>query len=199
VDCDILFLPSVEEIYPDGTATTDHYNLGEIEFVLEGKFRPGHFQGVCQVVHRLLDIVLPADLFMGQKDYQQCLVVKQLVQLINFPVNIIIVDTYREVSGLAMSSRNLRLSEKQQQDAVAISKMLQYIKANYTTASFSELETYATDHLLASGFNKVDYISIVDAETMQPARVASEGRKLVALIAAFIGDVRLIDNVVLQR
>lgn len=198
VGCDILFLPSVKEIYPHGTAFRDRYHLGEIESVLEGRFRPGHFQGVCQVVHRLLDIVQPADLFMGQKDYQQCLVVKQLVQLINFPVNIIIADTYREVSGLAMSSRNLRLSEKQKQDAVAISKMLQHIKSNYTITPLSELESYATNHLLASGFNKVDYVSIAEAETLQPAVAVIEGHKLVALIAAFIGDVRLIDNVVLQ-
>lgn len=198
VRCDILFMPSVDEMYPTGTATTNHYDLGEIEFVLEGKFRPRHFQGVCQVVHRLLDIVHPDQLFMGQKDFQQCLVVKQLVRLINLPVKIIIADTFREPSGLAMSSRNLRLNEKQKQEAVAISKMLQYIKDNYTTSDFSQLEKYATDHLLASGFNRVDYVSIADAESLRPASAASKGQKLVALIAAFIGDVRLIDNIVLQ-
>ncbi|MDQ6812969.1 MAG: pantoate--beta-alanine ligase, partial [Bacteroidota bacterium] len=87
--CDILFLPSVSEIYPKGTAAGKAYDLGEVEFILEGKFRPGHFQGVCQVVHRLLDIVQPAKLFMGQKDYQQCLVVQRLVQLLHLPVEII--------------------------------------------------------------------------------------------------------------
>ncbi|MCW3106609.1 MAG: pantoate--beta-alanine ligase [Segetibacter sp.] len=196
--CDILFLPSVTEIYPNGTSIRNRYDLGETEFLLEGKFRPGHFQGVCQVVHRLLDIVQPHNLFMGQKDYQQCIVVKRLVQLMNLPVKVITAGTYREPTGLAMSSRNLRLNDRQKQEAAGISKMLDYIKENYPTAPFSALENHAVDYLLKSGFSKVDYVSIADAETLQEAVTITKGRKLVALIAAFIGDVRLIDNIVLQ-
>lgn len=192
--CDVLFMPSVDEMYPDGTHRQDHYDLGEIEFLLEGKFRPGHFQGVCQVVHRLLNVVQPENLFMGQKDYQQCLIVKKLVKSLDSNVKVITVPTYRESSGLALSSRNLRLSEPQKITAAEISKMLYYIKEHITDTPFSALEAYATNHLLTSGFSKVDYVSIVDAETLHPADHWTEGTKLVALIAAFIGDVRLIDN-----
>ena len=196
--CDILFLPSVREIYPDGTNPINRYDLGEIEFLLEGKFRPGHFQGVCQVVHRLLDLVQPSKLFMGQKDYQQCIIVKRLIELMNLPVEMVTAGTFRETSGLAMSSRNLRLNEQQKMQAAGISKMLLYIKNNVSAAPFAELENYAVDYLLATGFTKVDYVSIADADTLQQASSVAEGRKLVALIAAFIGEVRLIDNEVLQ-
>jgi pantoate--beta-alanine ligase len=197
--CDIVFLPSLSEIYPNGFKDHVHYDIGEIEFVLEGKFRPGHFQGVCQVVHRLLDIVQPDKLFMGQKDFQQCIVVKRLVQLINSPAEVVTVATHREASGLAMSSRNLRLSEQQKIQAAGISKMLQYIKANLTATSFAALELYATNYLLVSGFDKVDYVSIADADTLRKETNLIEGRKLVALIAAFIGEVRLIDNIVVRH
>lgn len=197
--CDILFLPSVHEIYPNGTEAAHHYDLGQIEYLLEGKYRPGHFQGVCQVVHRLLSIVQPDELFMGQKDYQQCLVIKRLVQLLELPVEVITSTTFREASGLAMSSRNLRLNEPEKHEAAAIAAMLQYIKENYKKAPFSRLREYATAQLLASGFTAVDYVSIANADTLQDEDTLKPGQKLVALIAAFIGEVRLIDNMVLAE
>jgi pantoate--beta-alanine ligase len=195
--CDILFLPSINEMYPQGTKLNEHYDLGEIEQVLEGKYRPGHFQGVCQVVHKLLSVVQPDFLFLGQKDYQQVMVIKRLVELIEAPVKVITAGTYRDNSGLALSSRNLRLSSDEKQSAVEISKMLSYIKKNYTNLPFSSLEKHAAEDLLAHGFNKVDYVSIADAETLQPA-TDTKNKNLVALIAAYIGEVRLIDNVVLS-
>ncbi len=197
--CNILFLPSVEEIYPAGIDQAVHYDLGDIEFILEGKYRPGHFQGVCKAVHSLLDIVNPHNLFLGQKDYQQCLVIKKLVQLINHPSKVITVSTLREATGLAMSSRNLRLSDEQKRDASGISKMLAYIATNYANTSLSQLEKYATDYLLHNGFHKVDYVSIADAETLHPVHDITKAGKLAALIAAFIGEVRLIDNLILNK
>jgi pantoate--beta-alanine ligase len=199
VGCDVLFLPTVTEIYPAGIWGATHYDLGAIEFLLEGEFRPGHFQGVCQVVHRLLDIVKPDKLFVGQKDYQQCIVIKRLVEILNVPIEVITVRTYREPTGLAMSSRNLRLNENEKLQAAEISKMLLYIKEHYTNCTFSELENYAANHLLKSGFKKVDYVSIADKKTLQPIRVIDGKTEPVALIAAFIGDVRLIDNMVLDE
>lgn len=196
--CNVLFLPSVQEIYPHGTVPQQQYDLGALESLLEGSFRPRHFQGVCQVVHRLLDIVQPDKLFLGRKDYQQCMVLKRLIESTALPVDIVIANTYREPTGLAMSSRNLRLNEKQKKCAVGISKMLQYIKAHYTTVPFPDLENYAKHYLLQSGFNKVDYVSIADADTLQPPSTEIQSPKLVALIAAFIGDVRLIDNMLLN-
>lgn len=195
--CDILFLPAVSEIYPEGTHGKVHYDLGEIECLLEGKYRPEHYQGVCQVVHKLLIIATPDYLFLGQKDYQQCLVIKHLVQLLNLPVNVMMVCTFREPSGLAASSRNVRLSEDQKQKATSVSKMLLYIKNNYTIRPVLYLENFAADYLLHNGFSAVDYVSIADADTLQPADNITESDRLVALIAAFIGDVRLIDNVLL--
>ena len=192
--CDVLFMPRVNEIYPDGFSSKYHYDLGEIEFVLEGKYRPGHFQGVCQVVHRLLNIVQPDKLFMGQKDYQQCLIVKRLVDSLHLNVEVVTAGTYREASGLAMSSRNLRLNEQEKEIASGISKMLRYIKERFTTTPFSVLEDYATNFLLTSGFTKVDYVSIADADTLQPASIVKGKSNLVTLIAAYINDVRLIDN-----
>lgn len=196
--CDILFFPGVEEIYPAGVAAGPNYDLGAIEYILEGKYRPGHFQGVCQVIDRLINIVNPDNIYLGQKDYQQCLVLKRLVQLIKKPVQINIADTLREETGLAMSSRNLRLSEEQKTDAAAISKMLLYIKANYRTISANVLEEHATNYLLSNGFQKVDYVAIADAATLQPVNDTVKAERLVALIAAFIGAVRLIDNMLLD-
>src|SRR5690606_7116360 len=104
--CDVLFLPDTDDIYPSGTIQTRVYELGYLESVLEGKYRPGHFQGVCQVVHRLIDIVRPDQLYIGQKDYQQCLVIKKLLTLIHSQAAVIVCPTLREPNGLAMSSRN---------------------------------------------------------------------------------------------
>ncbi len=196
--CDILFLPSVSEMYPNGTSCSKHYELGPIENLLEGKYRPGHFQGVCQVVHKLLNIVMPHYLFLGQKDYQQCLVIKRLVKSENIPVEVVIINTFRENSGLAMSSRNLRLSDLQKEKAVIISAMLNYIKSNYTTSSIKGLQEDVSKKLLDSGFEKVDYVAIADVDTLEPVEEISLDRKVVALIAASIGEIRLIDNKVLS-
>jgi len=196
-NCDIVFLPSVKEVYPNGVQSTTQYDLGELENVLEGKYRPGHFQGVAQVVHRLLEIVQPTSLFLGQKDFQQCMVLKKLCKLINSQVKVITGETHREPSGLAMSSRNLRLSEIQKQQATAIFNVLQYIKQHYGLQANRRLIEYATNYLLTHGFQKVDYVAIVNAETLLPID-NSASDQVVALVAAFIGDVRLIDNMIIR-
>jgi pantoate--beta-alanine ligase len=197
----VLFLPSVEEMYPAGLRSVRHYKLGQLEKILEGAHRPGHFQGVCQVVHRLVDIVRPDKMFLGQKDYQQCMVLKKLMEILAAPTRIIIGDTVREESGLALSSRNLRLSEEEKLHAATIYRALNYIKENISTKTFGELQQQATSLLLQDGFNKVDYIAIADANTLklQNPRSKYDGQaSLVALAAAFIGEVRLIDNLILR-
>jgi pantoate--beta-alanine ligase len=196
--CDVLFLPPVSEIYPNGTATAK-YEIRELENLLEGKYRPGHFQGVCQVVHRLLEVVKPEYLFLGQKDYQQCLVIKRLINQLNLGVESVIVPTYREPSGLAMSSRNLRLNPEEKEKAAAIFSALSYIREHYNSTSTSELENYASNYLLKNGFTKVDYVSIADAKTLQPSTTFNNDQQALALIAAFMGDVRLIDNLMLTE
>lgn len=195
---DILFLPAVSEIYPNGVKEVKHYELGYLENILEGKYRPGHFQGVCQVVHRLLEIVQPDALFMGQKDYQQCMVIKKLLEIEHINTELIIVPTKREADGLALSSRNVRLSDDAKEEALAIYKTLNHIKNNIQSTSFDELTQNGADFLLREGFSKVDYVAIADANTLEPVQNYVAGQKLVALIAAFKDPVRLIDNMTLN-
>jgi pantoate--beta-alanine ligase len=194
---DILFLPSVKEVYPEGTGELQHFELGYLENILEGFYRPNHFQGVCNVVHRLLNIVSPHAIFLGQKDYQQVLVLKKMMQLFHPHTKILIGETLREADGLAMSSRNMRLNEDARKNATAIYAALQYIKQNIAKNSFEILTQHAKEMILNNGFDKVDYIEICDAETLQPVNAFAPQKKLIALAAAFINDVRLIDNLLL--
>jgi pantoate--beta-alanine ligase len=194
--CDILFLPPVEEIYTPGYQKK-HFDLGAIENRLEGFYRPGHFQGVCQVVDRLLEIVSPENLYMGQKDFQQCMVVRKLLELTNRDkiVHLNIIATKREENGLAMSSRNLRLNEEEKKIATSIYKELLAIRNNPHAESFEQLKQTAKDHLEQEGF-VVDYVEIANKEDLSPAKNSSESS--VALIAASVGKVRLIDNLLLN-
>ncbi len=192
--CDVLFLPDVQEIYPDGYLPI-HYELGSLETLLEGKYRPGHFQGVCQVVDRLLAIVSPSFLFLGQKDYQQCMVIEKLISVQQYPTQLYIVPTMRETSGLAMSSRNLRLSEEDRIKATAIYTGLTSIQSRLKTGSVQQLCDEVAADLLRSGFEKVDYISIANAQTLEPIEEWDGQIPLVALAAAFLSGVRLIDNI----
>ncbi len=194
---DVLFLPGEQEIYPLGKTGLETYDLGPLETILEGRYRPGHFQGVCQVMSRLLSIVQPDHLFMGQKDYQQCLVIKRLIDLLHLTVQFHAVPTVREPGGLAQSSRNRRLSADQRKNAVVIFRVLKEIRKGL---SFDNIETVlklARKKLDAAHF-KTDYISIARAGDLQPIENWNGKEKAVALIAAFQGDIRLIDNILLN-
>lgn len=197
--CDVLFLPSVAEMYPQKDATAARYDLGYLETILEGKYRPGHFQGVCVAVNRLLDIVQPDNLYIGQKDYQQCMVIKRLTEIMGIAdsTNIIICPTLRETDGLAMSSRNMRLNEEERKRATTIFNGLCFIKERLRQGGLAPLVQEATRMLEAEGF-KVDYVAIADAGNLQPVTEWDGRQKLVALIAAFNNDVRLIDNMLLN-
>jgi len=195
--CDALFLPSVKEMYPDGFDNPIHYELGYLETILEGKYRPGHFQGVCQVVHRLLDIVQPHNLYLGQKDYQQCMVIKKLIALNHLNVNVVIGPTLREPDGLAMSSRNMRLNEQEKDQAVTISATLSFIKKEIKPGDITELKNKAMANLTAANF-KVDYLEIADADTLVIADNWDGQQRIVALAAAYLNAVRLIDNMLLN-
>lgn len=192
--CDVLFLPGITEIYPAATTALAHFELGLLENILEGKYRPGHFQGVCQVMDRLLKIVMTDTLFLGQKDYQQCMVIAQLIRLLRLPVEIAVIPTFREPSGLAMSSRNARLSETGRQNAVAIHRSLLYLRKNLRKGDTSGYKLEAANLIKAAGFEKVDYVEIADAVTLETVDVWNGEQAVVALVAAFIEGVRLIDN-----
>jgi len=197
--CNVLFLPSVSEVYPDGTTQQKKYELGYLESVLEGQYRPGHFQGVCMVIERLLDIVKPDNLYLGQKDYQQCMVIKKLTELtgLDQTVHTRICPTLREPDGLAMSSRNMRLSETERKNAGTIYKTLQLIKEGLGKNDLRSLKKEAKKILSEKGF-KPDYVEIADASTLQLVNDWDGKQKLVALIAAFLNEVRLIDNLPLN-
>lgn len=194
--CDILFLPPVEEIYPPGHEKKQ-FDLGAIENRLEGFYRPGHFQGVCEVVDKMLEIINPDNLYMGQKDFQQCMVVKKLLELTGKDerIRLNIIPTMREADGLAMSSRNLRLNSAEKNTATAIYKELALIKANFHSQPFDQLKQSAKVHLEDKGF-VVDYVEIANRNDLAPA--INSGEPCVALIAATLGQIRLIDNLLLN-
>jgi len=196
--CDILFLPSVNEMYPNGSILHKQYNLGYLDTLLEAASRPGHFQGVCQVMERLLDIVQPNSLVLGQKDYQQCMVVTKLVSENGTPVEILIGETLREQDGLAMSSRNLRLSENARTKAPLIYKTLVWIKQQIEPGNLQSIKKLAAENLNAEGF-KTDYVEIANAASLQIVDEWDGNTALVILIAAFIDDIRLIDNMPMLR
>jgi pantoate--beta-alanine ligase len=193
---DILFLPSVAAMYPPGYVKK-HYELGAIETILEGYYRPGHFQGVCQVVDRLLEIVQPHELYMGQKDFQQCMVIKKLLDLLGKTneIKLTIVPTAREKDGLAMSSRNMRLNPAQRSVAPSIYKELNVVRQSLDQKPLEELKSSGKKHLEEKGF-AVDYFEIANADDLTAAK--KDSKALVALAAASIGNIRLIDNLVVR-
>ncbi len=195
--CNMLFLPDRNEVYPNGTQQLPHFELGQLETVLDGQYRPGHFQGVCQVVDRLLTMVMPDKLYLGQKDFQQCLVLKKMAQTNFADLEIVICPTQREANGLAMSSRNLRLNEAERKKAVTIYNTLQYIKNAVRPGNLLAIKQQATTNLTGNGF-KVDYVEIAEAENLELISEWDGKSSIVILIAAFLNEVRLIDNMILN-
>ncbi len=195
---DFLFLPSVSEMYPGGTRNLEHYDLGYLESILEGKYRPGHFQGVAQVMARLLDFTRPDQLFMGQKDYQQCMVVQKLIETRKLKTKLVICPTIREQDGLAMSSRNLRLNSEERKKAPAIFEAISFVKANIAKGDLAHLEIEASMNLSARGF-RVDYLEIARAEDLELLNEWNGKDDLVILVAAFLNEVRLIDNLIIDN
>jgi pantoate--beta-alanine ligase len=193
---DLLFLPDVDEIYPKGISGLEQYPLGYLETILEGQFRPGHFQGVCQVMNRLLEIIAPDHLYMGQKDYQQCMVIQKLLEFKKSGTILHTCPTRREPDGLAMSSRNMRLNESERKDAIGLYEALTYIQQHLHPGDLTALLEHAKSILLQRNF-KIDYIEMANAVTLRPVYEWDSKEKLVALAAAFQGQVRLIDNMLL--
>ena len=196
--CDVLFLPSVDEMYPDGTDKMKTYDFGYLDTILEGANRPGHFKGVGQIVGRLLDIVRPHTLYLGQKDYQQCMVIKKLKEILDLSaLNIVISPTLREQDGLAMSSRNRRLTEPQRTLAALLYQCLISIQTKKTGGNFSIVQKECNDLLIAKGFIP-EYVALADANDLRLLNNYENDTPMVALIAAKIGEIRLIDNILLQ-
>ena len=195
--CDVLFYPSVKEMYPKEEAVPE-IDLKGIDRRLEGEHRPGHFKGVATVVKKLLEIVTPGNAYFGSKDYQQVLVVKTLVKQTGLPVNIIPVETVREASGLAMSSRNRRLNAEGLKEAEVLFKALSHIKNHLGQKSLKDITGEAHQVIRQIPGADIEYFEVADAETLEPVAEYAPGRKLVALTAVNIGGVRLIDNMVVS-
>ncbi|MEY2828967.1 MAG: hypothetical protein RIQ33_825 [Bacteroidota bacterium] len=192
-NCDILFLPDVVDIYPEDWQCPI-FDFGDLDKVMEGLHRVGHFKGMSQVVHRLLFLVNPTKLFMGQKDFQQLTIVQRMLEILNVTnVELVSCPIVREMDGLAMSSRNVRLNGSQRASARAISKVL--MQLNKTVfESAKDYCKWATYQLNLQEFVSTEYVEIVDTKTLQPITDWHLHTPLVCCIAAKVGDVRLIDN-----
>ncbi len=193
VDCDMVFAPTAKEMYPTAESTSANYDLGGLDEVMEGAYRPGHFQGVVLVVDKLLRITQPYKAYFGKKDYQQLVIIKHMVATLGLPIQIVPVPIVREADGLAMSSRNRRLTEVQRQVAPTIFKSLEWIKTHCQAKTVTELEQAAVKQLETAGF-KVDYVSIVDRLSLQTLSPEQKPVHAVVCVAAYLGEVRLIDN-----
>jgi pantoate--beta-alanine ligase len=192
VGCDILYMPQPDEIYPADLDTSLDIPFEGLDTVLEGKFRPGHFEGVAQVVKRLLELLKPDQLFMGQKDYQQTRIVQRLIDTFDLPVQLEVQPTIREADGLAMSSRNVRLSAEGRQLAPLLYRALQ-ATAEVLPHSSPQAARQKGLHLLNGHPVEVEYFEIVDATNLNPVSEDHTG-SIVICLAAWIDGVRLIDN-----
>jgi len=193
-NCSILFNPAVNEIYDDNEQW--HLDIGELEFLLEGKFRPGHYQGVTQVVYKLFDIIRPDYAYFGQKDYQQFLVISKMVQLLDMPVKLVMCPIKRDPDGLAMSSRNIHLTQDDRQHALVLSKTLNWVKDNFDHRHIKDLKTKAAIMIGNEPGIQAEYFEIADGATLHPADEKTVN--IVALVAAKVGQTRLIDNVIIS-
>ena len=197
--CDILFMPSPEEIYPNGTTPLQKFNFGKLDRVLEGTFRPGHFDGMAQVVNRLLEIVKPSKLYMGQKDFQQWSIVASMLQQTKSKTELVMCEIMREEDGLAMSSRNVRLSPEARAVAPLIYKTLKAASEMVGEYSPSEIQRMTIQKLRAEPSFRLEYFEIVDGRTLLPIQLFEDTDFAVALTALWVGEVRLIDNMILKQ
>ena len=193
--CDVVFMPSVTEMYP--RPETWHIDLGPAEFLLEGEFRRGHYQGVTQIVKKLFDAVNPDVAFFGQKDFQQVLMIKNMVAFFQLPVHIVSCPIIREDDGLAMSSRNIHLSPDDRKNALVLSRALEYVKANFDSIPVAELLAHAQEMIDHTPGVALDYFTVANGETLEPEYDKSH-QNIVALVAAKVGETRLIDNMILN-
>ena len=194
--CQILYLPGVNDIYPNKKTKQKPVHIGTLENILEGAFRPGHFAGVYAVVNRLLEIVMPDNLYLGQKDYQQYQVIKKMADT-KFPVvKVIPHPIVREKSGLALSSRNMRLNKTEIKTAAKLNHSLEYIKSQISNNNWEVVKKEQINKLEKEGF-KVEYLELADRQTLETSTNYNSKKKWVLLIAAWLGGVRLIDNILL--
>lgn len=192
--CDAVFMPAVTEMYP--APEEWHIDLGAAEFLLEGTFRKGHYQGVTQIVKKLFDAVHPDLAFFGQKDFQQVLMIQKMVEAFQIPVQIVSCPIIREADGLAMSSRNIHLSADDRKHALILSQSLNYVRDHFHEKNIETLLEEACEMIKQVPGVELDYFTIANGETLLP-EIDKNSPHLVALVAAKVGETRLIDNMLL--
>lgn len=194
--CDVLFMPTVQEMYPEHDNRI--FNFGHLDTILEGKHRPGHFLGVAKIVSILFDAVDPNFAFFGSKDYQQVMVITELVKQLQLPIKIVPCPIIREPDGLAMSSRNARLTENERKAAQIIPLLLNEAKALKTEGKSVEIiKAYVTQQLQKDSIYKLEYFEICDPNNLNVLKCLPSNQNGVGLIACFVGNIRLIDNIIL--
>lgn len=199
VDCDILFLPSVDEMYPDKNEAW-HLVLGELDQIWEGEKRPGHFQGVTQVVYKLFTLVQPDIACFGQKDFQQVMVIKRMIAMKDLAIQLAICPIIRDQDGLALSSRNARLSEAGKRTALALSRSLQYVKDHiHNPIPLAEIKDKALQILTDTDGLSVEYFALCESSTLKEVNHIDFSKQHVALVTAWVEGVRLIDNMILNN
>ena len=194
-ECDVLFIPEVDEMYN----SSDHWlmELGNLDKILEGKTRPGHYQGVTQIVKKLFDIIKPDYAFFGQKDYQQFMVVSYMVKKLRIRVRMIQCPIIREDDGLAMSSRNVYLAPDYRKNALALFQSLNKARDEFNEKSIRQIKRDAIAFLNASVGIEAEYFEIYNARTFEPVS-SKRTENLIALVAARVGKIRIIDNMILK-
>lgn len=195
--CKFVFMPSNEEMYPE--VDTRKFDFGPLERVMEGRFRPGHFNGVAQIVSKLFDAVMPNRAYFGEKDFQQLAIIRQMTKDLNYPIEIVPCPIVREKDGLAMSSRNRRLTALEREKAPMIAELLFKSTTFVGTRSIPETLSFVTEGLAGDPVFNLDYFEIVDGDTLQPVQNWDESDFIVGCVAVFCGPVRLIDNIVYKK
>ena len=195
--CEVVFAPDVAEVYPKKDKRI--FDFGSLENVMEGKFRPGHFNGVAQVVSRLFEMVKPDNAFFGLKDFQQLAIIRAMVKQLDVPVDIMPCETVRESDGLAMSSRNMLLTDHQRKNAPVIAKTL-FDSCNFATGkTVKETIDYVVNQVNEAEGLDVEYFEIADGHTLKAIDKWSDSEYIVGCIAVFAGEIRLIDNVIYKN
>ena len=193
----VVYAPNADDIY-EGNTISKSFNYDGLEFQMEGKHRPGHFDGVGTIVKKLFEIVNPTNAYFGEKDFQQLAIVKKLVQKNKIPVHIIGCEIHRESNGLAMSSRNERLSADERSKAAIIYKSLKTAKNLFDTKTASEVTKWVTDTFQKQKTFTLEYFEIADEETLITCKIKSKTKNYRAFIAVFVNNIRLIDNISLK-
>ena len=194
VQCDVVFIPSVEEIYKKNVLSKS-YSFDGIEYQMEGQFREGHFDGVATIVQAFFEIVKPNNAYFGEKDYQQLQVVKKLAKKENLPVNVVGCSIYRENDGLAMSSRNIRLTVEQRNAAPLIFQTLKQVTNLFNNTEIKDIYTFVKKEFGNNKLLDLEYFTIADIESLQEVSMIEANKKYRAFIAVNAGTVRLIDNI----